>query len=1068
MADDFGKAIQDVYSPHAAFRPPKRVSVSQGAAASLIVKQTGGTTAPWSATETPYMCEPIDTLASRRHEAVAFVGPARCGKCLDVTTPIPTPDGWRTMGDLEAGDFVFGSDGRPTMVDVAHPVLYDLKCYEVTLADGSKLVADADHLWGVERFYWKTPNWRYEVKTTEELLADLLYSPRADGRARFRYRIRNAQPLVYDPSDLPIDPYLVGVWLGNGMRGKPYTSQHEDDTDHYSRAATRAGFANRWGKDGENTTILYIGQEDGPEEIRFTTRLRELGVFENKHIPRTYLRGSVDQRWALLRGLMDTDGYPGNDDHPSVEFSTASETLSLQFCELARSLGLKPISKKKTTTWTHLGERRFGVAWRITFPVPEGASVFTLPRKVEKGRCASIDVGFRQIVAITPVETRPVRCIKVTAPDSLFLAGEGTVPTHNTEGLITGWMAHAVVNDPGDMAIIHMSQEKAREFSKTTVDRALRHSPDLAALVSRNANADNTFDKSFRHGMWLKIGWPTVSNLSGSTYRYVAFTDYDRMPDDVGGEGAPFPLGLKRTQTFLSRGMCLVESSPGRDVEDPNWKPSTPHEAPPVRGVVGIYNTSDRRRWYWKCHDCREWFEAAPGVGLFNLPPDDELLETVRSANLDKLAEHYAKIVCPHCGSLHGADQKKALNANGRWLRDGLRLTVDDELVGEGMTSSIAGFWLGGVAAAFQPWRSILVRHLQGLRHYALSGSEEALKNAINVDQGMPYISRHLKDSQSGRARPQDRAEDGLVRYQVPAETRMLKAAVDVQGGVNSRFVVQLHAVGPHMEQWLVDRFEIKLSKRPGMGQEFAPIDPASFVEDWGVLTDKLLNATWKTPDPNREIKIRMLTIDTGGEDGVTHNAYAWYRQVRKAGMAHRVTLYKGGSTPTAPIIKETMVGGRKGTKGDIPLLVCNPNLLADMVSAGLRRETPGPGFYHWPTPKHPTLNPDGWLPESFFLELEAEVRGKNGTWNQIRKRNESADLCRMCMAGMLRMGLDKIKDWNVVPPWLAPLDKNSEIVAREDRRAAQENSVIAQAPAEDVRVVRPARRPRRHSVAQY
>ena len=71
-------------------------------------------------------------------------------------------------------------------------------------------------------------------------------------------------------------------------------------------------------------------------------------------------------------------------------------------------------------------------------------------------------------------------------------------------------------------------------------------------------------------------------------------------------------------------------------------------------------------------------------------------------------------------------------------------------------------------------------------------------------------------------------------------------------------------------------------------------------------------------------------------------------------------------------------------------------------------------------------------------------------------------------MAGMLRMQLDKIKDWNVVQPWLAPLDRNSEIVAREDRRAAQENSVIAQAPAEEVRVLRPARRPRRHAVAQY
>ncbi|MBH0073885.1 phage terminase large subunit family protein, partial [Pseudoalteromonas sp. NZS127] len=188
-----------------------------------------------------------------------------------------------------------------------------------------------------------------------------------------------------------------------------------------------------------------------------------------------------------------------------------------------------------------------------------------------------------------------------------------------TEGLITGWMAHAVVNDPGDMAIIHMSQEKAREFSKTTVDRALRHSPDLAALVSRNANADNTFDKSFRHGMWLKIGWPTVSNLSGSTYRYVAFTDYDRMPDDVGGEGAPFPLGLKRTQTFLSRGMCLVESSPGRDIEDPNWKPSTPHEAPawlsPAPGATSKTRTGNRLP-RTRPRRCAEWLASTtPATG---------------------------------------------------------------------------------------------------------------------------------------------------------------------------------------------------------------------------------------------------------------------------------------------------------------------------------------------------------------------------------------------------------------------------------------------------------------------
>ena len=668
----------------------------------------------------------------------------------------------------------------------------------------------------------------------------------------------------------------------------------------------------------------------------------------------------------------------------------------------------------------------------------------------------------------TPYMVGPMDALASRKHEAVVFVGPAR--TGKTAGLLLGWLAHNVVNDPGDMLFIQMTKDEARKFSKTDVDRALRNSPSVRAMQSTRAVDSNTFDTMFRHGMFLRIGWPTINTVSGSTYRYVAITDIDRMEnaDDVDGEGPLFDLAKKRTTTFLSRGMCLVESSPGYPQTDPAWKAATPHEGPPVGGIGTLYNRSDRHRWYWQCRDCFEHFEAAPGLGLFHLPSDDDLLQDIRMMDLSKIANQYARVICPHCGSIIDSKHKTEMNAGGLWLPDNVRITREKEIVGTPLTSKIRGYWMGGVAATYQPWVSLIYNHLEGLQDYALTGSEKKLKQAITTDQAWPYMERHLKEAKTRRGTPQERAEDTLVRYTVPPETRCLVGAVDVQGGVNARFVVQLHAVGPHMEQWLVDRFEIKLSKRPGMGQEFAPIDPASFVEDWGVLTDKLLNATWKTPDPNREIKIRMLTIDTGGEDGVTHNAYAWYRQVRKAGMAHRVTLYKGGSTPTAPIIKETMVGGRKGTKGDIPLLVCNPNLLADMVSAGLRRETPGPGFYHWPTPKHPTLNPDGWLPESFFLELEAEVRGKNGTWNQIRKRNESADLCRMCMAGMLRMGLDKIKDWNVVPPWLAPLDKNSEIVAREDRRAAQENSAIARAPAEEVRVVRPVRRPRRSAVAQY
>ena len=627
-----------------------------------------------------------------------------------------------------------------------------------------------------------------------------------------------------------------------------------------------------------------------------------------------------------------------------------------------------------------------------------------------------------------------------------------------SEGLITGWMTHAVVNDPGDMAIIHMSQEKAREFSRTAIDRALRNSPDLHALKSSNGNADNTFDKSFKHGMWLKIAWPTVGNLSGSTYRYVAFTDYDRMPDDIGGEGAPYPLGLKRTQTFLSRGKCLVESSPGRDLEDPNWSPATAHEAPPVRGILGIYNTSDRRRWYWKCPDCREWFEAAPGVGLFNLPQLEELLEIIRTENLETLANHHAKVVCPHCGSIHTQSRKKHFNATGRWLADGLKITSDDEVVGTALTSSVAGFWLGGVAAAFQPWRSIVLRHLQGLQQYALNGSEETLKNAVNVDQGMPYMSMLLQEAARGASTPAERAKAETQRYVVPPETRFLTSAVDVQGGTGARFVVQVHAHGTNFENWLVDRYEIRESKREGMGSEFAPIDPASYAEDWDLLTERVVRSTYKTDIEGVELRVKMVAVDSGGEDGVTDKAYAWFRRLRREGLHKRVMLVKGASTKNAPIIKETWVGNRSGReKGDIPVYLLNTNLLKDAVYAGIQRKNPGPGFYHFPPPKTQS-NGKGWLPQSFFDELGAEVRGKDGAWTQIRKRNEAFDLCCYNRAAVLRLGADKIKNWDRAPAWAAPLAENSELMSRDERREMKANSIeISEAVAVPKPVLAPA-----------
>lgn len=596
----------------------------------------------------------------------------------------------------------------------------------------------------------------------------------------------------------------------------------------------------------------------------------------------------------------------------------------------------------------------------------------------------------------------------------------GPARTGKTMGLLDGWMAHAVTCDPGDMLIVQMSQEKAREFSKVRVDRAIRHSPALREMMSARGHDDNTHDKMFKHGMWVKIGWPSASQLSSSDYRYVALTDYDRMPENVDGEGAAFGLALKRTQTFLSRGMCMVESSPGREIADPNWRAATPHEAPPCSGILGIYNRSDRRRWYWQCPDCAEWFEARPGLSLFStLPEEDELLQMVRTENLPALAHHHAHISCPLCASIIPSTLKHRLNQGGRWLADGERV-VSGAVVGESQRSSIAGYWLGGVAAAYQQWESLLLRYLQGLREYDLTGSEETLQTTVNTDQGMPHLPRHLQGGDTSR--PSDRAED-LPRFMVPDGARFLLASVDVQGGKGSRFVVQVHAFGEGLEEWIVDRFSITQSPR---GSEEAPIqiDPASYPEDWDAITQKVVNATYRTSG-ERELRVLLTVVDSGGEAGATANAYQWFRRARAAGLQKRVMLVKGGSEkPASPVTKANArdAGGR--AIKDVLLYLLDTDFFKDMVANRLKRTAPGQGYTHFPH----------WLPASFYEELKAEQRNARGKWAKVRTRNEALDLWVYVLAGLWALNAQKI-DWRKPPPWAREIETNSESMAPEVRR---------------------------------
>jgi replicative DNA helicase len=424
----------------------------------------------------------LDALTNGLHPGQMVVIAARpaMGKALALDTPLPTPAGWTTMGEVGVGDRLLGADGRPVTVTGATEVMTGRPCYEVRFSTGDVIVADGQHLWSTwdcatRRAYdrgkrpgapaypvgWASwdpaPAWAAAgTEQTQQQMRELRavgltpsqvaawmghgsagshaawrddpdvvsVAPRTTeeiasslrARGKYNHTIPSARPLQLPDADLPVEPYILGCLIGARSGGGGRLACRAGDRDWMAEEFRSAGYP--------------VSDEPGSAVLRIEGAIagspgpdRPAG----DRLPEAYLRGSFLQRLALAQGLIDSGGRV--DRRGAFRFATRDAELAENFAELASSLGCVP-RRRRGLRWLPAGlfKRR---KWHVI--VPAALPLGRLPRKALSARRDwPRDQLGRSIVSVHRVASQPVRCVQVDSPDHLYLAGRAMIPTHNS------------------------------------------------------------------------------------------------------------------------------------------------------------------------------------------------------------------------------------------------------------------------------------------------------------------------------------------------------------------------------------------------------------------------------------------------------------------------------------------------------------------------------------------------------------------------------------------------------------------------------------------------------------
>lgn len=403
------------------------------------------------------------------------------GKAIPLNTKCLTSTGWVKNGDLSIGDKIYGRDGCLHTITEIHPQ-GQKQIYRLKLLDGREIDCCEDHLWVV-----KNQTKEKTLSTKEMFEKGIKYTKKASTSVAYKYKIPNCKPIQYKKQVLPLDAYLLGCLLGDGCIKGHTPKIASDDEFIIAEFNNRLdGFEIKKDPTNNNHTIVDRNKIAIYNRLSYTIKELKLNVgTKDKFIPDIYKYGSIEDRFELVRGLLDTDGSIAK--HGGIEFTNTCEQLVDDLIEVLRSLGItckKAIDNREGQEsvlpqgTTYLRRPYFRVFINTSQPV------FKLPRKLD--RIKPNRTGAEDYVSIVDIqkldEYTEMQCITVDNPDHTFILKDHVV-THNSFGLAVYALLRALLLPGRKIAICGAAYRQSKVLFGY-MEQIYNNSPILRDIVN--------------------------------------------------------------------------------------------------------------------------------------------------------------------------------------------------------------------------------------------------------------------------------------------------------------------------------------------------------------------------------------------------------------------------------------------------------------------------------------------------------------------------------------------------------------------------------------------------------